>query len=295
VPPTDFEIRAWAKAHDYELSDASPIPDSLRAAYDAAQVDGPDDVDEWASLEASASSAPPTPDGAHRSTPSPWSNASATPWDDPAWTSQPQGRDGFSIAALVLGILPVLAGLLGIIFGIIGINRTSGGRRSGRGMAISGVVLGSLWLVGIVVVLVVQASHQANRDENGAITTAGDVTATDLRIGDCLPKFKEGYSESVGVVPCSVPHAAEVYTNFDLTSVSYPGEKQAIRLAAGGCTKRLTAAVGATVARNTRYDVAYLYPTNESWARGDRGITCLIYQADESLRTGSLRIATNPG
>ena len=39
---------------------------------------------------------------------------------------------GYSVAALVVGIIPVGAGLLGIVLGAIGINRTKAGRQRGR-------------------------------------------------------------------------------------------------------------------------------------------------------------------
>src|SRR3954449_13419835 len=74
----------------------------------------------------------------------------------------PRETDGFSIAALVLGIVPILAGLLGVIFGIIGIRRTAGGRRGGRGMAIAGVVCGSAWLLIVAVALAFAATSSSH-------------------------------------------------------------------------------------------------------------------------------------
>lgn len=60
--------------------------------------------------------------------------------------------DGYSVAALVLGLLGF--NVLAVIFGIVGLSRTADGRRSGRGMAIAGIVLGSLWFVGLVLLIV---------------------------------------------------------------------------------------------------------------------------------------------
>jgi hypothetical protein len=62
--------------------------------------------------------------------------------------------NGFCVASLVLGIigLPtycvIITPLLGVIFGIIGLNQTSkGGEGGGRGMAIAGIICGSLGLL----------------------------------------------------------------------------------------------------------------------------------------------------
>ncbi|MFV0634227.1 DUF4190 domain-containing protein [Demequina sp.] len=55
--------------------------------------------------------------------------------------------DGVSIAALVTSLVGF--GPVAVVLGIIGINRTSGGQRKGRGMAIAGLIIG---VVGTIVV-----------------------------------------------------------------------------------------------------------------------------------------------
>jgi prepilin-type processing-associated H-X9-DG protein len=72
---------------------------------------------------------------------------------------QPTGRNNaMAIAALACGI-PVcipLVGFLAIVFGIIGISQTAQGQERGRGMAITGLVLGCIsplfWLLDLFVV-----------------------------------------------------------------------------------------------------------------------------------------------
>jgi len=61
--------------------------------------------------------------------------------------------NGYCVAALVLGIIgmptgcTVITPLLGIIFGIVGLNQTSSGNEgAGRGMAIAGIVCGTIGL-----------------------------------------------------------------------------------------------------------------------------------------------------
>ncbi len=77
------------------------------------------------------------------------------------------GSDGFAVASMVLGIIGVLGGLcivgavaaiLAIIFGAVGLRniRDSGGSKSGRGMAIAGIVCG---VVGLLVSAFALAKH----------------------------------------------------------------------------------------------------------------------------------------
>lgn len=71
----------------------------------------------------------------------------------------PQPKNsGMAIAGMVLslvGIIPCfwwiqLPGLLGLIFGAIGMKQTKDGSRKGRGMAITGVVLGIILIIGAI-------------------------------------------------------------------------------------------------------------------------------------------------
>lgn len=73
----------------------------------------------------------------------------------PAPGASEPGTDGVSVAALVTGILGT--GFVAIILGAIGLKRTAGGVRKGRGMAWAGLVLGILgtiaWTIGTVLVV----------------------------------------------------------------------------------------------------------------------------------------------
>lgn len=59
--------------------------------------------------------------------------------------TQPQGRDGVSIAALATGVVGL--GLIPLVLGIVGLTRVRRNGTKGRGMAIAGIVLGGLSLV----------------------------------------------------------------------------------------------------------------------------------------------------
>ncbi|MBU5424157.1 DUF4190 domain-containing protein [Cellulomonas hominis] len=99
------------------------------------------------------------------------------PYQQPA----PARTDGVSIAALVTGIL--MLGIVPLILGIIGLGRTKRDGTQGRGLAIAGIVLGALEIIGgiivaIVVVLGIQA-YNDRIDDLRADCGSGDMAACD--------------------------------------------------------------------------------------------------------------------
>ena len=68
--------------------------------------------------------------------------------------------DGLAIASLVLGILWLfwLGSLVGLILGVVALKQIKSRNQRGRGIAIAGVVLGSLALVVLVIALIVPSS-----------------------------------------------------------------------------------------------------------------------------------------
>jgi hypothetical protein len=68
-----------------------------------------------------------------------------------AYGQPPARTSGSSIASLVLGILgciPLITGLLAIVLGLVGISATRKPGVSGRGMAIAGLILGIISVLG---------------------------------------------------------------------------------------------------------------------------------------------------
>jgi hypothetical protein len=205
---------------------------------------------------------------------------------------RPTGREGLSIPALIFGIFPMFGGLLGIIFGAISLSRIRKSGQKGRGMAIAGIVLGSLWLVGIGAAVLVDTLGQADRADDGTVTSRGSVTATDLRVGDCLSSLPERETETLKLVPCREPHLGETYATFRLSGSSYPGEDEATRFAEGGCTERLATFAGP--GKEVAYEIYFLIPTSSSWRLGDREVHCLITAPGGAMLPGGSAKAKAP-
>lgn len=99
----------------------------------------------------------------------PYQGAPAGQGGYPAYAGQggydrPAPKNGVGIAALVIGILALLSGffliggllgLVAIVLGVIGSRRAKRGLATNRGMAITGIVLGALGVVGAVVAIAI--------------------------------------------------------------------------------------------------------------------------------------------
>ncbi len=189
---------------------------------------------------------------------------------------------------LVLGIIPMpLGNLAAIGLGVTVLVRTKDGQNHGQTRAVVGIVFASLWLLLVGVVLTGNFPGQADRDASGAITQRGDVQATALNVGDCLPAqvAENKVAYTVEVTPCSQPHSAEVFAEFALAAGPYPGDAQVTRLADGGCLKRFQPFVGVRFARSA-LDVTYLLPVRASWSQ-NREVSCMV--AARTPTTGSLK------
>jgi len=220
----------------------------------------------------------------------------ANAWQQPAWPQpgspyeQPtkSGTNGFAIAALVFGILPIC--FLGIIFAIVALVQTSKSGQKGKGMAIAGLVLSVLWLAGIVTAGVVANLDNADRDKTGRISSEGKIHAEDLRIGDCfngLNNFKAGSTiTTVTGVPCSTLHEAEAFAKVELSESSYPGT-ESLQLPARGraCVEKLRT-VAPDVYKAKSMGVIWIYPKSFSWKLGNHHLTCIAIGVGRS--TGSI-------
>lgn len=118
---------------------------------------------------------------------------------------------------------------------------------------------------------------------------AGPVAATELVTGDCLSGFVIGASEriridSAQVVSCDGPHQLEVFAIFSLATTEfpntepglYPGQQRAVDAADQGCSARLEE-LGSD---GDDYGLVAVWPTEQSWATGDREVACAVFSTD---------------
>lgn len=156
------------------------------------------------------------------------------------------------------------------------------------------VVLGAAAL-GAAVLL----SACADGDEplpTGARTAAstvqeGPVAAAAVVPGDCLNGIVIGAAEraeitSAEVVSCDQEHGLEVFATFELTAADfeltepaeYPGPVRVVRAADERCAERIEELVDDRGA----FGLIAIWPSQESWEAGDRGVACAVFAPDGS-------------
>ena len=204
------------------------------------------------------------------------------------------GTNGFAIASLVLSFCGGV--LLSVIFGIVALVQIRKRPQAGKGLAIAGLVISGLWVVGLIVAAAIAVANadddsdpqsQSTRpaaSANPSGGTGGDPTKPaeeedqdvfDLKVGDCLNGLREDTElETMPVVPCNQPHEGEVFATFNLTGTERPLQSAIDEQATEGCQDRL-AGYSKAAADDPKMDIFFLYPTVESWAHGDRQITCI--------------------
>jgi hypothetical protein len=189
----------------------------------------------------------------------------------------PAGRNGFAIAGLVLGIIPVFAGLLGVVFGLIGRSQARRTGQRGATMGTVGALLGTAWLLLVVVAAVVGVAGSPDRGSDGSVVQAGDESAFALAVGDCVASVPSGEEVmDLPLVPCAESHDGEVYASFELPSGSFPGDAEVTLLAEEGCYERFEGFVGLAY-EVSELELYFLQPTQRSWTFSrDRAVTCMV-------------------
>ena len=108
-----------------------------------------------------------------------------------------------------------------------------------------------------------------------SLFSSGTSTATkDLKVGDCYNTVsdKAGGNNPVGevtVVDCAKTHTYEV-----VAQTTFPDDVD--KLPNEGAVK-------------SSYQIEYLSPSEDTWAKGDRHVTCVVAQGDKSEVKGSAK------
>ena len=140
----------------------------------------------------------------------------------------------------------------------------------------------------------VNMALNADRDSTGAIVDSGDVSAFEIRVGDCFDDegvFSEGNSEvsKVPGIPCAQPHDNEVYAVFDVSLSSFPEGDEMSNVAFDSCMERFQSFVGKDYESST-LDIATLYPSRDSWNRqNDREVVCVVFDVNAKKLVGSVK------
>jgi hypothetical protein len=111
-----------------------------------------------------------------------------------------QARNGMGWAALILGILGIVSfwlligglfGLLAIIFGVIGVRRASRREATNKGVAIVGIVLGTLALIGAVVIGALLGAVWNSEEFGNLRECLAEAGSDQSAVDDCQRQFED--------------------------------------------------------------------------------------------------------
>lgn len=155
-----------------------------------------------------------------------------------------------------------------------------------------GGVVFVLLIVGAVAFFVLS---QASRDSSGDIVRAGNISAFDIQLGDCLSDegLKGGADgteiSGVHAVPCEDPHDDEVFAVLDLELDTFPEGDAMFDIAFDECLTRFEPFVGRGY-QSSSLDIQVMYPTLQSWNEAnDREVVCVLFDVDHSTLEGSMK------
>ena len=133
----------------------------------------------------------------------------------------------------------------------------------------------------------------AKRDDTGAVVEAGEVSADQIQVGDCLlypadaQVSQEFEFESLTAVPCSEPHHMEVFAAFERSDPVYPGQDALFDIAGGLCAAEFEAYTGVGADVSARLVTSSIVPDSQAWSNGDTELLCVVESFDQAPLTGS--------
>lgn len=132
------------------------------------------------------------------------------------------------------------------------------------------------------------ASPARNAESGGTVERNDSTDVFAIRVGDCL-NTDDSLDEDIGsvpTVPCSDPHADEVFSSFVIDEPTYPGTDEIISMADEGCRAEFEGFIGTPWA-DSEIDYWPMYPSEGSWKDGDREVLCMVWDP-EGDTVGSL-------
>ncbi|WP_053850674.1 DUF4190 domain-containing protein, partial [Streptomyces sp. NRRL B-24085] len=203
--------------------------------------------------------------------------------------ARPSSVNGLAVASLVLGVLCCFPAV-GLVLGVIALAQIRKKGQSGKGLAIAGSILSSLGLALWVTALATGGLSEA---WDGFKKGATEGTAFSVVKGQCFDApggSLEGLTYDVDEVPCAGEHDGEVFGEFRMTGSAFPGDSAVSAAADEKCYPLQDTYAMDTWALPEDVDVYYFGPTRQSWRLGDREVTCIFGNTDDSATlTGSLR------
>lgn len=158
-----------------------------------------------------------------------------------------------------------------------------------RALAITTVAVAGLALSGCSLLNQLNGGETPTRDDSGEVIDGNDTTDVfTLQVGDCLNDATASETvETIPTVPCAEPHDSEIYASIMIDGDTFPGSDAVTAEADAACLEAFSGFAGVEYV-DSKFFYSYYFPTESSWAEGDREILCTIYDEVGQI-TGSLQ------
>jgi hypothetical protein len=205
------------------------------------------------------------------------------------------GRNGLAIAALCCGLAAFipLVGVVAIVLGVVALNQLRRGFQRGRGMAITGIVLGALgalaWAALVVIGVATGFAGEPERNASGQVAPAQTVFFDDLKAGDCfdgVPAEPDAAIDEVTSRACTTAHEAQIAAIVELPKGDFPGDSKSADLADKACSDAVEPKLRDDVAD---IDLSFVYPDSALAWRLDRSAVCIIEGTSGKLTGSALK------
>jgi hypothetical protein len=155
-------------------------------------------------------------------------------------------------------------------------------RRDVSPLAVVGIILGVIALVGVAAGVLVVVTHGFRPK---TVVTYRPAAVFGLQPGQCVNSGSVALNATV--VSCARPHDAEVFAVFSLPAAPWPGAS-AVRVDAdNGCASRFGGYIDPQLA-TASLTQEFVYPNKVAWQAGQRTVVCEVSAVDGRL-TGSVR------
>lgn len=156
-------------------------------------------------------------------------------------------------------------------------------------------------VLGLVVIGVITYSwfNNASRSATGEIDKSGELSVSDLRVGDCydlpgdLASFDpmasgEETVDKAIAKPCTDPHHYEVFYTGAIGGSRYPTDADFKTWADTYCVPAFGTYVGKSY-QDSVLDMFTFHPVADGWAQGDHGMQCCLVDPLRHALTSTLK------
>lgn len=149
-----------------------------------------------------------------------------------------------------------------------------------------GLLFGGLVVLGVIYGWI----NDAGRSSSGEINKAGELSAIDLRVGDCFDIGDPTASEidTVTARPCADSHTYEVFYLESMPAGDYPTMDSFRSFVEASCVPAFATYVGMDY-QYSRLGMFAAYPTSDRWQKDDRTVQCSLYDPQNDTATGSFK------